>query len=94
MRRTLRIGPNQLVAELFNILLNLIFVSRFGLVAAGITTVAGFVLLFGLQTRSSSSNLGWPFPFDKLLRVLAASLGMVLTIAAASYGMKLLSSGD
>lgn len=78
-KRTRVISLNQFVATAVNLGLNFLLVPKFGFVAAGITTLLGFAILFALQTYHSREKLTWFFPFKTLLSSLLASGFMAVT---------------
>lgn len=81
-----RLGANQIVAASAHIGLMLLFVPRFGYVAAAVSTLIGFSILLVLQTLGSQTHLTWQFPFSTLRNVIAASAVMGLA-ARGIYGM-------
>jgi O-antigen/teichoic acid export membrane protein len=81
-----RLGANQIVAASTHIGLQLLLVPRFGYVAAAISTLIGYTVLFVLQTLASRPHLTWRFPFSTLRNVIAASMIMGLT-AWRVYGI-------
>lgn len=88
-KETRQIAINQIVAALANLCLNLVVVPRFGFVAAGITTLIGYIVLFGLQAYTSRLYLTWQFPFRTLQNVVVATACMGLVVwgvyAVAGY---------
>jgi O-antigen/teichoic acid export membrane protein len=79
-KNTRRIAVNQIMAALVNLALNLLLVPRFGFVAAGITTLIGYAVLFALQAYSSRVHLTWRFPYRTLPNVVIATACMGLAI--------------
>lgn len=79
-KNTRRIAVNQIVAALVNLALNLLLVPRFGFVAAGITTLIGYAVLFALQAYTSRVHLTWRFPYRTLRNVVIATACMGLAI--------------
>jgi O-antigen/teichoic acid export membrane protein len=75
-KQTRWIAANQIVASLVNVGLNLLLLPRFGFVAAGITTLAGYLILFFLQYSFSRRYLTWHFPNKSLRNILTATLVM------------------
>lgn len=73
-----RLGANQIMAASSHIGLQLLLVPRFGYVAAAISTLIGYTVLFILQTLASRPYLTWRFPFRTLRNVMAASAVMEL----------------
>jgi hypothetical protein len=47
-----------------------------GFIAAGVTTLAGYILLFSLQAHASQKFLTWRISFRSLINILIASGGM------------------
>lgn len=82
-KKTRPIAVNQFVATAVNLGLNFIFVPKFGFVAAGITALVGFILLFALQMYQSRKVLMWHFPFKTLRNVIFSSCIMGVT----TYGI-------
>jgi O-antigen/teichoic acid export membrane protein len=76
---TLRFALNQFLAALVNLGLNLLFVPRFGFVAAGITTLIGFLVLLTLHYYSSRPYLSWKFPWKTLWNVVTGCFFMGLS---------------
>ena len=58
------------IASAVNISLNLIFVPRFGYLAAAYTTLASYSLLYALMMRASRKHFSGQFPSRSLLRIL------------------------
>jgi len=75
-KRPRRLGANQIIAALANLGLNVALVPRFGYVVAGVTTLAGYVILVALQAYGSRAHVSWRFPFKTLRNVLIAALCM------------------
>jgi O-antigen/teichoic acid export membrane protein len=85
-KRTNRIATNQVLAVAVNLGLNIILVPRFGFVAAGLTTLAGYVTLLILQVQAARKHLSWPFPVRTLRNTIIASAAMSL-VAAGIYAL-------
>ncbi len=85
-KRTRRIAINQVLAALLNLGLNFLLVPRYGFVAAGATTLIGYLTLFALQAHASRRSLSWPFPFRTLRNVVIASVASSST-AAGLYAL-------
>ena len=83
-KKTRRIAVNQILAALVNLALNLVLVPRYGFVAAGITTLIGYALLFALQASASRHYLTWLFPFRTLRNAVIATISMGLAITSVS----------
>ena len=66
-----------------NVLLNLLFVPRYGYIAAGWTTLASYVLFSTATIVVSRKHLAWDFPFRTLRNVAISSAAMA---AAVSLG--------
>jgi O-antigen/teichoic acid export membrane protein len=71
--RTSLIARNQIMAAVFNLILNLILIPILGFMGAALSTAISFLLLAGLQAISSKSFLTWRWPLMSLWRVLIAS---------------------
>jgi O-antigen/teichoic acid export membrane protein len=85
-KKAIRLGANQIIAASTHIGLQLLLVPRFGYVAAAITTLIGYTVLFVLMTLGSRPYLTWWFPFSTLRNVMVASALMGLA-AWWIYGM-------
>jgi len=85
-KRARRIGANQIVAAFTHIGLQLLMISRFGYVAAAISTLISYTVLLILQSIASRPHLTWRFPFSTLRNVIAASSVMGL-VAWGIYGI-------
>jgi len=72
-KKSRRLAANQIIAAGTHIGLQLLFVPRYGYIAAAISTLIGYTLLMVLQTIASSPYLTWRFPFHTLRNVIAAS---------------------
>jgi O-antigen/teichoic acid export membrane protein len=88
-KRSRRLGTNQIIAALVNMGLNIILVPRFGFVAAGFTTLIGYVILVALQAWGSRQYLSPRFPMGTARNVIIAVTFMALA-AWGIYGL----SGD
>lgn len=71
-------------AALINIVLNLIFIPRYGFKAAAVTTTTSYGLLLLLMIIVSRKYFRWSFPFGTLIRVCIASAVMGLAVWAAT----------
>jgi O-antigen/teichoic acid export membrane protein len=68
------------IAGLINLALNLIFVPKYGYVAASITTLVGYIVLFLVVSIGSLRCMKWAFPFAALARSLIASAIMAAVV--------------
>lgn len=80
-KHTHRIAVNQVLAALVNLGLNFILVPRYGFVAAGATTLVGYVILLALQAEAGRRCLSWSFPFRTLRNVAIGSAASSLAAA-------------
>jgi O-antigen/teichoic acid export membrane protein len=85
-KKARRLAANQIIAASANLGLNLVLIPRFGFVAAGFTTVVGYVTLLALQTYASRPYLTWRFPFRTLRNVVIAAICMAVAVWMI-YGM-------
>jgi len=85
-KKTRWIALNQIFAALINLGLNLLLVPRFGFVAAGITTLIGYAVLFSMQAYISHRYLRWLFPFKTFRNVVIAAICMGVAVLGV-YGM-------
>jgi O-antigen/teichoic acid export membrane protein len=81
-KRTGRIAANQILAVLVNLGLNFILIPRYGFVAAGITTLIGYLTLVVLQALAARPHLAWPFPYRTLRNTALASVAAGVTAIA------------
>jgi O-antigen/teichoic acid export membrane protein len=86
MKKSRRIAINQIVATLVTLILNLLLIPRIGFLAAGITTLIGYTVLFMLQAYASRLYLTWQFPFRTLRNVVIATSCMGFAVLGI-YGM-------
>lgn len=89
-QETGRIAIGQIAAALISIGLNLTLIPTFGFVAAGGTSVLGFVFLLLIQTSFSRRHITWRFP----LRSLRNSSIAVLCMGLAVWATRLLLAGS
>jgi O-antigen/teichoic acid export membrane protein len=75
-----------LVSAALNLGLNIIFIPKYGFIAAAVTTLIAFAVDLILKIIVSWRLLAWQFPFQSLGRVLAASavMGAVVYFVANS----------
>lgn len=68
------------LAGLINVVLNLLFVPRYGYMAASVTTLIGYGVLLIIMVISSRRYFVWDFPFKSLVRAAIASsiMGVVV----------------
>lgn len=64
------------IATAANLGLNLIFVPKYGYIAAAITTLVGYVLMLSLRIYFSRKFFVWKFPFQSLFKCTLAALIM------------------
>jgi O-antigen/teichoic acid export membrane protein len=72
-KQSRRLATNQIIAASTHIGLQLLLVPRFGYVAAAISALIGYSVLFVLMALASRPYLTWRFPFSTLRNVLVAS---------------------
>lgn len=78
-----------IVSAVVNVALNLLFVPRYGYMAASINMAVSSAMLFVLVVVLSRRHIVWAFPFACLIRVCLASTVM----AAAVFGLQKCSFG-
>jgi len=81
-KKTKLIMVNVLIAAAFNTVLNVIFVPRYGYMAAAWATPASYALLLVITWSQSRRYMVWLIPWLDLGRILAASAGMFLVVSA------------
>lgn len=79
-KKTVVMARNYLLAGLFNVGMNLIFVPQYGFMAAAVNTALAYGLLLALNVFSSVQYLPWLFPWLTLRNVLIASAIMALPL--------------
>ena len=84
-----RLGANTIIAASAHVILQLLFVPRFGYMASAISTLIGYTVLLVLHALASRPHINWRFPFGTLRNVMVASAVMGL-VAYGIYGL----SGD
>lgn len=79
-KKTIMIMGSLMVSAVLNIVLNLLFVPRYGYLAAAITTLFSYLVLFFLIAGLSRRYLVWDFPGKSLVKILIASgvMGVVV----------------
>jgi len=65
---------------LLNLVLNFLLIPRFGYMAAAITTLVSYVVLFLLMCIFSRRFLRWDFPYKSLIRVVFSSMIMGVAV--------------
>jgi O-antigen/teichoic acid export membrane protein len=85
-QRTRRVATNQMIAGALNLALNIVLIPRFGVIAAAVTTLVGYVTLFALQALASRRFFTWPFPYRTLRNALIAGTASSL-IAVGMYAL-------
>lgn len=73
---------NFLIAGAVSVGLNLLFIPRFGIVAAGMVTTAGYLTLLLLHAATVQRYVRWHFPWLTLMRSGAACVVMALVVIA------------
>jgi O-antigen/teichoic acid export membrane protein len=79
-KKTHIVARNIILSAIINLVLNLIFVPKYGFVAASITTLVSYIILAVMQMISCSYYLKWAFPKKSILNILFAVTGMFLSI--------------
>jgi O-antigen/teichoic acid export membrane protein len=75
-KKTLIVARNWLVIGVLNILLNIIFVPKFGFIAAAVTTLVSYIVLLILNIISSKKYLRWTIMPRSTVNATVASLIM------------------
>lgn len=88
-KRTQWITVSTIAAGLLNVVLNLLFVPRYGYFAAAITTLASYVAMLLLTIWFSSRVFVWRFPWKSLLNVSLASGVMAVVVRAIEISLQL-----
>ncbi len=78
-KKAQRLAVNQIVAASTHIVLQLIFVPKFGYIASAVSTLIGYSVLLTLQALSSRPYITWRLPFDTIGKVIASSAIMGVT---------------
>ncbi|MEM3433399.1 MAG: flippase [Candidatus Methanomethyliaceae archaeon] len=71
-----------------NISLNLIFVPKYGYMAAAVNTLIGYSLLLALMVFFSRKYWAWDFPYESLLKITAAAMAMGIALYLLNNGTK------
>jgi O-antigen/teichoic acid export membrane protein len=74
-------------AGLANVGLNLLFVPRYGYMAAAVTTLIGYGILLALMVITSRRYFLWDFPFRSLARAVTASAIMGAAVYPIGNGL-------
>lgn len=70
-----------LLAAIFNIILNLLFIPRYGYLAAAIITPISYTFLLLVTPLVTRSYIVWSFPFSSCLKIFSATSAAVLVMA-------------
>ena len=78
-----------LASGVLNILLNLIFIPRFGYSAAAVTTLIAYAFLLTLMCLVSRPILSWKFPLSSFLKIAFASavMGVAVYLVAGNLNL-------
>jgi O-antigen/teichoic acid export membrane protein len=87
-KKTRLIMYSLICSALINIVLNFIFVPRFGFIAAGYTTLSSYIAMSVMIATLSRSYFVWKFPFRTLSRVLISTACMAIVIILGSRYIK------
>lgn len=79
-KKTVLIAYGMLLSGVLNLLLNLLFVPRYGYYAAAITTLVSYGFLLFLMIVLSRRFFVWPFPLESLANVTLASAVMAVLV--------------
>lgn len=88
-KRTQWITVSTLAAGLVNVVLNVLFIPRYGYYAAAVTTLASYGVLLLLTVRFSRRVFIWRFPWKSLLDVSLASALMGVVIRSIEDSVRL-----
>jgi O-antigen/teichoic acid export membrane protein len=64
---------NTLITFFLNVILNFIFIPKYGYIAASITTLVSYFMLLVLTIVTSSKYLPWIFPYSSFFKILLSS---------------------
>jgi len=85
-KRSTIIMTNTVAAAAINVASNLLFVPRFGYMAAAYNTVLAYFVLLGLTWYRSRPYMAWQLPWKNLARITLASAGMGTLVWLAFRG--------
>lgn len=92
-KRTGLITVATIVAGVLNVVLNLLFVPRYGYFAAAITTLVSYAVHLTVTVRLSRRVFVWSFPIRSLVNVAVASVIMGGAVYAVGYAIALSPAG-
>ncbi len=81
-KRTVWVMVSIFTAGLVNVMLNLIFIPRYGYMAASVTTLVGYGVLLAMIVATSRRYFRWPFPWRSLVKILVGSAVMASLVFA------------
>jgi O-antigen/teichoic acid export membrane protein len=79
-RKTLVVMAVLSVAGVTNILLNIVFIPRYGFIAAGVTTLLAYTIVSVAILAVSRRYLRWQFPWRSALRIALSAAVMALPV--------------
>ncbi len=81
-----------LIGGVTNLVLNLIFIPRLGYMVAGVTTLIGFLIYFGLSKINSVKYIKWNLGASFYFKVIGTSLAMagIVQVLKMSFGTSLI----
>jgi O-antigen/teichoic acid export membrane protein len=83
-KKTIQIAINLLVIGIINMVLNLVFIPRYGYNVAAITTVISYLLIFLASYFQTRKIIRWEIELSSFLKITAASIIMTLVIFLAT----------
>jgi len=90
-KKTTIMARNYLLAGALNVILNLIFLPRFGFIAAAVNTAVAYTALLILNIFSATKYLPWLFPWRSLWNaivaagIMAVALGGLATYVRSAF---------
>jgi O-antigen/teichoic acid export membrane protein len=88
-KKTSLITVSAIAAGLLNMVLNIVFIPRYGYVAAAVTTLVSYVSLLCLTAWFSRRVFVWEFPWRSLVHVAVASGVMAVILYIAGHAIRL-----
>ena len=87
-KKTKSLALITIYASLLNIVLNIIFIPKYGMMAAAYSTLISFIFLYIMTYRVSQKNYSIPFENTKVY--LTILIGVMLYLAAASVNLSMI----
>jgi O-antigen/teichoic acid export membrane protein len=87
-KKTIYSTYSTMMAGILNIILNFIFVPKYGYFAAAVTTAISYIFMFSYMLIVSRKHLQWKFPLVSLLKVITATGIMIFFVVITNKNIQ------